>query len=69
MLEKKRITNDILTVAENNEIGEYRQWARELISENPAEDIVAAILKYSFGKTLDASNYRKMTPIKTRKSM
>lgn len=65
---KKRITNDILTVAENNEIGEYRQWARELISENPAEDIVAAILKYSFGKTLDASNYRKMTPIKTRKS-
>jgi hypothetical protein len=40
-----------------------------LISENPAEDIVAAILKYSFGKTLDASNYRKMTPIKTRKSM
>ncbi len=38
-----------------------------MINRNPVEDVLAAILKYSFGKTLDESNYRKLSPLRSKK--
>ncbi len=62
---KRRITEDIRTIALSSDLSEYKQWAHELTSEAPVQDLVAAILKYSFGKTLDVSNYKRMTPLKS----
>ena len=60
---KKKIAEDIERIVYSGEINGYRQWAEVLIDKNPTEDVVAAILKYSFGKTLDESIYRKLTPV------
>jgi ATP-dependent RNA helicase DeaD len=60
---KKKIAEDIERIVYSGEINGYRQWAEVLINKNPTADVVAAILKYSFGKTLDESIYRKLTPV------
>jgi len=64
---KKKIAEDIEKIVYSGEMNGYKQWAGLLINKNPVEDVVAAILKYSFGKTLDESNYRKLSPLKRKK--
>ncbi|MGD9487320.1 MAG: DEAD/DEAH box helicase [Calditrichaceae bacterium] len=59
----KKITDDLRTVLSDNNLEDYREWVAQLTANNSPEDILAAILKYSYGKQLDSRNYRELRPI------
>jgi len=65
-VKKKKIIEDIENIINKNQFDDYRKIANKLIKNNSEEDVIAAILKYLFGKTLDESSYRKIQPIKKR---
>jgi ATP-dependent RNA helicase DeaD len=64
---KQKISEEIERIVYNNETDGYRKWARRILGEHPPEDVIAAILKYSFGKTLDESNYGKLSSAAQKK--
>jgi len=66
-VKKKKISEDIESAIRSYKMDEYREWAKVLINKNPAEDVIAGILKYSFGKTFDKSSYRDLTPTKNKR--
>lgn len=57
---KKRIADEIQSFISTTNAKEYLDWATELTADNSPENVIAAILKHSFGKTLDKSNYREI---------
>ncbi|MBF0101283.1 MAG: DEAD/DEAH box helicase [Desulfobacterales bacterium] len=64
---KKKIEADIQNIIANEDILGYKNWAKNIIQSYSVEDVIAAILKYSFGKMLDERNYQKLTPVKQRR--
>lgn len=64
----ERISSEIVTLAADETPKEnFYNWADKLLQNAEARDIVASILKYSFGKVLDKSSYKKMTPVGKRR--
>jgi ATP-dependent RNA helicase DeaD len=62
-----RINAEILAQIESDDKkGSFHVWADALIADVEPRDIVASVLKYSFGKVLDKSSYRKLTPVGRR---
>ena len=52
-LKKKRVESDIDRMLSKKETEGYRKWAKELLEESSSEDLITALLKYSFGKDLE----------------
>ncbi len=52
-LKKKRVESDIDRMISKKETEGYRKWAKELLEESSSEDLITALLKYSFGKDLE----------------
>ena len=63
-IKKKKITEDLEKIIAKSDVDGYKKWAQLLIAENNPETILAAMLKYSFGKTLDEKNYKKISSVK-----
>lgn len=62
-VKQKRISDEIGRIVQDGQSGVLREWAEELLEANDPVEIVSAILSASFGKILDTSNYRKLTPV------
>lgn len=62
----ERINSEIKTVAESSTEGTFHAWADALLADETPRDVIAAVLQHSFGKVLDKSSYRKITPISKR---
>ncbi len=61
---KTRIKKDLEELV-NSDIDEsYLKLAGDLLQENEAEKVLAALLKYTFHKQLDTSNYLEIEPAK-----
>ncbi len=70
-IKKERILDDIQEIINSGDFEIYEDIAESILQENDPKDIVAAMLKLSFGNELDASNYkeiRKVTVDKKGKS-
>ena len=63
---KDKIAADVIKLAATEQSAAYKEWAQKILTDNPPEDIVAALLNYSFKKTLDESVYKKLLYPKNR---
>jgi ATP-dependent RNA helicase DeaD len=66
---KDKIEEDIKGNILENKNKAYLEWAKSIIennSEKTVEDIMASILKLSYGKDLDESNYQKIKILEDR---
>lgn len=61
-----RISEDIGRILSEANIDSYREWASRLLNNGSPEDLLASVLKYSFGKSLDKGRYKDLTPPKTK---
>jgi ATP-dependent RNA helicase DeaD len=57
---KLRITANLADIIESTPKTEYLKMANELLSENEPDDILAALLQYSFQDELDAQSYAEI---------
>lgn len=51
-IRKKRVESDIERMISQKETEGYREWAKELLEDSSSEDLITALLKYSFGNDL-----------------
>lgn len=58
---KQRIKNILEDIVEANTRHEYIEMSRELLEVNNPEDVVAALLEYSFQDELDEKNYTEIS--------
>jgi len=68
---KEKIEDDIKNNISENKNKAYADWAKSILennSEKSTEDVLASILKLSFGKVLNESNYQKIKPVRDRKA-
>ena len=66
---KEKIESDIKDNISENKNKAYLEWAKVILEKNEgktAEDIMASILKLSFGKDLNEKNYQKIKPVRDR---
>ncbi|MDO5575667.1 MAG: DEAD/DEAH box helicase [Fibrobacter sp.] len=66
-VKQKRISEEIGKIAENGHNEDLRKWAEELLENKDPVEVVAAVLGASFGKVLDTTSYRKLTPIQRKR--
>lgn len=66
-IKKLKISEDIENLINDKKHNDSVKWAKELLEKRSPEDLLAAVLQYSFGKIMDIENYQKMTPLKTQK--
>lgn len=59
---KRRIKNSVEEIIKTQLQPEYRAMANELLSDNSAEDALAALLQHSFSGELDAKSYTEIDP-------
>jgi ATP-dependent RNA helicase DeaD len=59
-IKKNRIKQEIFSIIEdeNNEL--YNDFAKELLQDHSPEEVIAALLKYSFKSDLDENSYNKI---------
>jgi ATP-dependent RNA helicase DeaD len=62
-VKKKKIYDELTAVFEGGVDEKYRTWAEKLLEEKAPEDILAAILQYSFEDDLDPSIYGEIREI------
>ncbi len=64
----QRLTREINDAGEDISGGIFQDWAEELLSSDAdPKRIIASVLKNSYGKLLDKSNYRQLTPVFRKK--
>lgn len=62
-----RINSEIkIIAAESAKETNFHLWADTLLAECDPRDTIAAVLQHSFGKILDKSSYKKLTPVGKR---
>ena len=66
-IKKKKISEDLANIITENDTDGYSKWAKQIIGENNPIDALAAILKFSFGNTLDEKNYKKLSSVKSER--
>ena len=59
-MKKRRIRNDLQYIVESQPRGEYMTLSRELLETYEPEDIVTALLQYTFHDELDAKSYTEI---------
>ncbi|MFP4165062.1 MAG: DEAD/DEAH box helicase [Chitinispirillaceae bacterium] len=60
----QRLTNEIIEAGESVEGTMFEVWARELLSScADQEQLLASVLKNSYGRLLDKNSYRQLTPV------
>ena len=62
-VKKNRIKGEIYNIIENENSSLYNSFAKELLEEYSAEEVVSALLKYSFQNDLDESSYNKIDKV------
>ncbi len=58
---KTRIAQEITAIVEEGGVETYRSMARELMAERDPEEVLAAMLKFSFGDELDRDSYKEIS--------
>ncbi len=53
---KEKFESSIERILVEKETGSYRKWAKELLDDSSGEDLVTALLRYSFGKDRDGAD-------------
>ncbi len=66
-IKKEKINRKLETVISAGNTEGYKKWAKHLLEDNNSEDVIAAILKHSYGKVLNERNYKKIAPIRQGK--
>lgn len=64
---KKKISDDLINILENNIDTKYYNWAKRLLEDNKPSEILAAVLNYCFEKDLNPNVYGKIKEGKTKK--
>ncbi|MFH1876828.1 MAG: DEAD/DEAH box helicase [Candidatus Omnitrophota bacterium] len=62
-IKKERIKSDIADIINDGGGDEYMTFACQMLEENTAEDIIAALLKHSYQDDLDARNYNEIREV------
>ena len=57
-----RISEEIGRILFEGDIDSYKNWAGKLLENGSPQDLLASVLKYSFGKSLDKGRYKDLTP-------
>ncbi len=57
---KKRIMEEILEIMESEDYVSYSDFAKEILTDNNAERIVASVLRYALEDELDEKNYTEI---------
>jgi ATP-dependent RNA helicase DeaD len=65
---KLKISSELQALIADGEYSNYIPWAKELLASHKSENIIAAILKYSFAKMLDTSIYKDLAIIAENKN-
>jgi len=60
---RDKISEEIEALLDTHDIEGYKKWAKRLLGDESPIDILAGVLKYAFGKTLDDRHYTKLTPV------
>ncbi len=60
---KKKISDDIAAVLEDEIDAKYSDWAEKLLENNEAKEILAALLNYCFEEELDTDAYAEIKEI------
>ena len=63
---KKKIYDALNKILENDIEAKYYNWAKNLLNEHDAEDVLAALLNYSFAETINPGNYNEIEEVKGR---
>lgn len=64
---KSRIKAEVVHIIKSEDTNGYLKLAQEMLKENEAEKVLAAILKYSFQDELDESNYSEIRDVSVDK--
>lgn len=59
-IKRKRITEEIENIIVENDTSSFRKWAKYLLEECDAEEVVSALLKKNYGSVLDERNYAEI---------
>ncbi len=62
----ERITSEIKAIDLASKDDNFHLWADTLLADVEPRDIIASVLKLTYGKVLDKNSYRKLTPIGRR---
>lgn len=49
-LKKEKLQSNIETIISDHDLEEYRKWAKDLLEGSSEEDLISALLKYSFSR-------------------
>ena len=63
---KKKIYDALNKIMEDDIETKYYNWAKNLLNEHDAEDVLAALLNYSFAETINPDNYNEIEEVKGR---
>ncbi len=61
---KKKIYGALNDILENDIEAKYYRWAKNLLNEHDAEDVLAALLNYNFAETINPDNYNEIEEVK-----
>jgi ATP-dependent RNA helicase DeaD len=65
-VKKEKYSEEINKLIVEGNFDKYRDWTETLLTENNAEDIITAMLKYTFGNELNKNNYQQIIPPKRK---
>ena len=65
---KERLTEEIVRIFSEGPSERFLLWADELLANSDSRSVVASVLVHSYGKLMDKSSYRKLTPVRRRGS-
>ncbi len=65
-LKKRRLMSEMAKVLESSDLGKFEEMAGEMFEGEDSVKVVAALLKYSFSKSLDISEYKDIKARATR---
>ena len=57
---KTKINGTLERIIEADKLDDFSEWAGALLDKTPPNKLIAAILKYAFGKSLDPNKYKKI---------
>jgi ATP-dependent RNA helicase DeaD len=62
-VKKNRIKDEISHIIQNDNTDVYKDFVKDLLKDYSAEEVVAALLKYSFQNDLDETSYSKIAKV------
>jgi len=64
--QKRKISNEIQLMLDDDAAQEFDEWAKEMLVNYPAQKLVGALISAAYGDKFDTDNYNEITPVKSK---